>query len=447
MRISLSSVNILKTEFEKEISSKKWFAKLLKGNLYEFEKELHQWILKFYDRICDALVNEFSKSKCFDKVQRDLAKKKGMKKLKIRPVELQLRTGSKVKYESLYAKQVSKDHQGSRHLSHLYWNISEKSGPMYESISCLLSVICPSFMLSKSILNYQGIHANFDRIRNLSLSISDRCKSNRTKIQLKKGETLAGKRVLIAIDGGRTRMRYYNEENQKGRSAKYDTPWQEPKLFVITTIDKKGKTNKEELPIYDSCFRDDETFEILEQYLKELEIEKAKDVQFVADGALWIWKRVKPMLIGLGVKKDKIIETLDYYHAMEHLYQLFEYVEKDKKEQVSKKLKQALWQGDIKKIKRWVKKGIPGVNLEEFNPYKYFYKNRNRIDYQRLRKEKRPCGSGVIESGIRRIINMRFKCPSTFWYPQNVEKLILMRSIALSGRWEIMMNNLTKIRT
>jgi len=41
---------------------------------------------------------------------------------------------------------------------------------------------------------------------------------------------------------------------------------------------------------------------------------------------------------------------------------------------------------------------------------------------------------------------MRFKCPSTFWYPENVEKLILMRSIALSGRWEIMMNNLTKIR-
>ena len=141
-----------------------------------------------------------------------------------------------------------------------------------------------------------------------------------------------------------------------------------------------------------------------------------------------------------------IIETLDYYHAMEHLHELFEYVEKDKQESISKKLKQALWQGDIKQMKRLVKKGIPGVDLEKFNPYKYFYKNRNRIDYQRLRKERRPCGSGVIESGIRRIINMRFKCPSTFWYPENVEKLILMRSIALSGRWEIMVNNLTKTR-
>ena len=446
MSISLSSVKILKTKFEKEIRSPKWLDMLLEGDLHEFEQDLYQWILGLYDEICTLMIDQLSKSKSFEQVQRNLARKKGMKKLKQRPVEIQLRTGGKVKYNSLYAKKVPKEYKGSRHLSHLHWNISEKSGPMYQSISCLLSVLCPSFMLSKSVLNHQGIAANFDRIRTLSLSMSERCKENRAKIQLRDGETLAGKRVLISIDGGRTRMRQYEDDSQKSRSGKYETPWQEPKLFVITTIDKKGKVNKAEMPIYDSCFGDDETFEILAQYLKELEIDKAKDVQFVADGALWIWNGVKPMLVSLGVKEAKIIETLDYYHAMEHPYQLFEYVEKEQKEKVTKQLKQALWQGDIKKMKRWIKKGIPGVDLAEFKPYKYFYKNRNRIDYQRLRKEKRPCGSGVMESGIRRIINMRFKCPSTFWYPENVEKLILMRSIALSGRWEIMIKNLTKIR-
>ncbi|MEM6812702.1 MAG: hypothetical protein AAF549_09580 [Pseudomonadota bacterium] len=446
MSISLSALKILKSEFTKALRSKKWLEKLLIGDLYGFEQELHEWLLGFYDKICSAMIKQVSSSIKFEKIQREISEKRGLKKLSLRSVELQLRTGTKIRYDSLYAKQVPKGYEGCRHLSHIHWRVDQKSGLMYQSLSCLLSVICPSFMLSKSVLNYQGIHANFDRIRKLSLTMAHHCKENRTKIQIKDGETLAGKRVLIAIDGGRTRMRQYDEENQKGRSAKYTTPWQEPKLFVITTIDKNGKANKEELPIYDSCFGDDETFEILEQYLKELEIDKAKDVQFVADGALWIWNRVKPMLTSLGVKEDKILETLDYYHAMEHLYELFEYIEKDQKESISKKLKQALWQGDIKKIKRLVKKGIPGVDLEQFNPYKYFYKNRNRIDYQKLRKEKRPCGSGVIESGIRRIINMRFKCPSTFWYPENVERLILMRSIALSGRWETMLNNLTKIR-
>jgi len=88
-----------------------------------------------------------------------------------------------------------------------------------------------------------------------------------------------------------------------------------------------------------------------------------------------------------------------------------------------------------------IKQGITGVDLENFNPFKYFKKNCNRIDYQALREENRPCGSGVIESAIRRIINLRFKAPSSFWYPENVEKLMFMRGVALAGRWEIMMNN------
>ena len=95
-------------------------------------------------------------------------------------------------------------------------------------------------------------------------------------------------------------------------------------------------------------------------------------------------------------------------------------------------------------MKRLIIKGTPGVDLDNFTPYNYFNKNRERIDYQALKNEKRPMGSGVIESGIRRTINLRFKSPSTFWCPENVEKLILMRGIALSGRWGIMMNNLTK---
>jgi len=446
MRISLSSAKILKTDFEKEIRLEKWFTRLISGDFYGFEEALYKWLLELYDKICEVMLNQLGKSNKFDSLQRELAKKNGLKKLKTRRVEIQLRTGTKVKYDSLYAKKSPNSYEGTRHLSHLFWKTEKKSGPMYQSLTCLLSVICPSFSLSKEILNYQGVHANFDRIRSLSLSLGANCIKDRSQIQLQEGETLSGKRVLISVDGGRTRMREYLEKKEDKRKQKYDTPWREPKLFVITTVDENGKTNKERLPIYDSCFGDDETFEILAQYLKALEIEKAKDVQFVADGALWIWNRVKPMLMGLGVKESKIIETLDYYHAMEHLYQLFEYVEKDQKASISKKLKQALWQGDIHKIKRLVKKGIPGVDLEEFNPYKYFYKNRNRIGYQRLRKEKRPCGSGVVESGIRRIINLRFKCPSTFWYPENVEKLILMRSIALSGRWENMINNLTKIR-
>ncbi len=444
MKISPSVLKVLKTEFDKQISSEEWLNILISGDLYNFEQLLYESIMTLYDKICESLINEVSNSAEFIAKQKKEAESKGLKKLVSRPVELQIRTGTKIKYASLYAKKAPKGYEGSRHGSMLIWSSNLKSSPMYQSIICLLSVICPSFDLSKRILNYQGIHANFDRTRALSLSLGGVAISKRSSIQLAAEESLEGKRVVISMDGGRTRTRVYAYEGRAKRDQNFDTPWREPKLFVITTIDEKGKINKQDLPIYDSSFGDDETFEILKEYLKNLKIEKAKDVQFVADGAPWIWNRAKPMLIDLGVKKEKIIETLDFYHAMEHLHELKEYLEKDEIDSIFKKLKQALWEGSIGKMKRLLVKGIPGVDLEDFTPYKYFVRNKHRLDYQSLKKQNRPLGSGVIESGIRRVINLRFKSPSTFWYPENVEKLILMRGIALSGRWEIMMNNITK---
>jgi len=270
---SPSVVKILKTEFERQILSEDWLIMLLSGDLYNFEKLLHKSITNLYDQICETLIKAVSQSVEFIERQKAVAERIGLKKLVSRPVELQLRTGTKIRYDSLYAKKAPQGYEGCRHLSLVFWQSCLKSTPMYQSLTCLLSVICPSFDLSKWILRYQGIHANFDRTRALSLSLGEACMSDRSSIQLSPEECLSGKRVVIAMDGGRTRTRVYNEERKTNRNQKFDTPWREPKLFVITTIDEKGKINKQDLPIYDSSFGDDETFELLAQYLKTLKIE------------------------------------------------------------------------------------------------------------------------------------------------------------------------------
>ncbi len=440
MIIPVSVVKLLKTEFECLIKSEEWCFFLLNENLYEFEQRLHQSLFLLYDRICLEVINFVSKTPAFVNAQKERAKKLGLKKLEFRKSQLQLRTGTKVSYDSLYAKAAPDYHKGTRHLSLLIWQSNLSCGPMYKSLSCLFSVLCPSFEVSKSLMNYQDVSANADRIRQISLSLADECMEKRGTIQLSKEETLANKRVVIALDGGRTRTRVY-EEGKVGRAEKFSTPWREPKLFVITTIDAEGKPNKKEKPIYDATFGDDGVFKLLGNYLANLEIDKAASVQFLAVGAPWIWNRVKPMLLNLGVTEDKIIETLDYYHGMEHLNDMKVYFEKKEQDSYYDQLKEALWQGDFGKMIELVEQGIKDVVLEDFNPIKYFKKQQNRIDYQSLKADNRPCGSGIVESGIRRIINLRFKGPSTFWYPENVEKLIFMRAVALSGRWDIMMKN------
>lgn len=440
MQIPPSLVKILKREFIEILNRQDWLEILLKGQVYKFEEHLHQELLELYNKICEMLIEYLSLQPAFVSAQKEKAEEEGLKKLEFRKASLRIRTGKKIRYDSLYAKKAPAGYEKNRHLSLQLWQSEDGNSPMYKSITCLYSVLCPSFEVSKWLLQYQGIESHYEIVRSSSLNLATACMAQRSSIQLEKGETLSGKRVIIAMDGARTRTREYEEE-QAGRTKKFRTPWREPKMFVITTCDEDGQINRSTKPIYDGTFGDDKTFELLAQYLKGLEIDKAQSVQFLADGAPWIWNRVKPMLLRLGVASDKIIEALDYYHAIEHVNDMKVYFDQDKQTTHFEKLKDALWKGDFMEMKNTIQEGIKNVDLEEFNPFKYFEKQKERIDYQFLRNENRPCGSGIIESAIRRIINLRFKSSSTFWYPENVEKLIFMRGVALSGRWKIMMKN------
>ena len=50
----------------------------------------------------------------------------------------------------------------------------------------------------------------------------------------------------------------------------------------------------------------------------------------------------------------------------------------------------------------------------------YLDKHQSKTQYADYQNNKLMCGSGIIESGIRRIVNLRFKSPGIFWYEENV---------------------------
>lgn len=445
MQIPLTITNILISQFSSMLFSNNWLTLLLEGDFHGFEQSLQHSIQSLSDEISKALITRVSQTKAFEQKQRELARQLGMKKLVFRPSNIQLYTGTKVSFPSLYAKKVPLNYsKPTRHLSALYWNTLKGASLRYASLLCLLAVICPSFDLAKSLLRYLGIKTSFSRVRDISLTLADACMEDRAGIQLQGGETLAHQKVIIGIDGGRTRTRVYEAQTvyKDKRRQPFETSWREPKMFVIACIDANGKVDKKRLPIYDGSFGDEKTIALLKTYLEKLQIDKAASVQIIGDGAPWIWNKVQLMLLNLGVEKERIIETLDYYHALEHLHELMGYFPKTKQKDSLEKMNYHLWRGNIGAMKKVVKQFIDDIDLKKFTPWQYFEKHQRRMNYRQLRKQKRPCGSGIIESAIRRVINLRFKSPSSFWYPDNVEKLILMRSIALSGRWEIMIGNI-----
>src|SRR5262249_36063271 len=105
---------------------------------------------------------------------------------------------------------------------------------------------------------------------------------------------LAGKRVRVSLDGGRVRTRrtHRGRKTAKGRHG-FATPWREPRVLVIDILDAQGRPDRLRLPLYDVLIGDAEAiWALLIGYLRLLGAAYAAVVEFIADGAEWIWKRV-----------------------------------------------------------------------------------------------------------------------------------------------------------
>jgi hypothetical protein len=270
---------------------------LERGNLYSFETQLREFLRDLYVQICEHFLVGLINNEFYGKELKKLATEKGFKKLSRRSTSLQVGNGQRISYVDYYAEEVPSGYAGERFLSHLYFKNVGKSSLFYSSLVSELSLLTPSFALGEQVLSDLGISSNSEHNRILSLNLGNLGLENRVENMLSPSETVANKRVIIGIDGGRTRTRDWKAKENEGDYGGFNTPWIEPKLLVISILDKEGKM---ELPIYDACFGDDELMDLLSEYLKRLQIEQAASVQVVADGAVWIWNRVKPMLLNLG---------------------------------------------------------------------------------------------------------------------------------------------------
>jgi hypothetical protein len=65
------------------------------------------------------------------------------------------------------------------------------------------------------------------------------------------------------------------------------------------------------------------------------------------------------------------------------------------------------------------------------------------LQYVRFRRRGIPCGSGAIESTIRRVINLRLKSNAIYWLEDNAEAIFTIRALILCERWE---NTLSRVR-
>ena len=425
-----------------------WMEKLIDGDLRSYEAELSNSLMIVYENISKQLL-PIAAAEISGQLK-EQGQTAGGRKIELRSMPVRIGTGLQVEVISPYVKKPGKDWVGSRHLLVNHWKIIGGATPaLYDKVG-YLAALGPSYEVGHQTLTKFGVNICQSSVRDLTNRLAAYCYDvGEENLMLEPQENLAGKNVVISVDGGRTRTRIYDGQVNESGSLTYQTAWCEPKLFVIDVLNETGQPERHELPVYGCRFAETDTLDLLKRYLQKLKINKANQVQILADGAPWIWKNVKPLLVSLDVRADRITETLDYYHASQYIHDLVDEMpnkigQRQKKEYLTQ-FKDWLWEGATDQIVQACKKIYkrPGQLIKRW--INYMDKHQGKTQYADYEANNLMCGSGIIESGIRRIINLRFKNSSTFWEKEKVEKLFFLRAALLSKRWELVMKNLSNI--
>jgi len=258
------------------------------------------------------------------------------------------------------------------------------------------------------------------------------------------GSELAGKRVGVAVDGGRTRTREYAPQGRKTKSGRrrFQTPWREPKLLIIYVLDERGHSDPSFPPFIDGTMEGpDALMELLAMHLHRLGASQAREGVFLGDGADWIWMRVPWVLEKVGLSAPLWQCAVDFYHVMQHVSAALEAVfAKDPatKQRQRGRLKKMLKRGEIEEVLGYLRKLSVRTSIVE-DQIAYLERRQQLLKYANLLRHRLPIGSGAVESAIRRVINQRLKAPGMFWRRENVEPMLFMRAQALTSRWDEMM--------
>jgi hypothetical protein len=332
---------------------------------------------------------------------------------------------------------------------------SEGSSAALASRVARMTALLPSFQTADDELARDGLCLDIKEVRRIALQQGFELLSTR-KHDLEgyraglmpRGTALRGKRVGVAIDGGRVRTRVAvrkkkDKRTGKRRRKKYRTEWREPKLLIIFEIDKRGRMVRGSRPWIDGTFQGpDECLELLAMHLHRLGAADARLVAFLSDGAPWIWERLAWIEKRVGLKTERVLKVLDWCHAVHHVSLALEALglPKLERQQLYRQLRSWLKAGQAYRVTAELSVRAQHCPPEAavWTPIAFLEKHAQagHMRYGQFRKRGVPLGSGAIESAIRRVVNLRLKGNGMLWEVENAEAMLVLRSAALTGRWE-----------
>jgi len=397
-------------------------------------------------KICNSFESEE-----IDSESKELAKSqpKQFKNYGKRTILIRFAGGSEIRISTNYygRKKKRKDKEHGFYPALCLFGIHDKCTPALASEVSMLSAALCSLDEAKQMLDSRGCNLNIKTIRNIIKRYAARARLSQEEDHgevFLDAKDIVGRRIIISTDGGRIRIRKKKAEKTKKGRNRYHTDWKEPKLLIIYVVNEQGRLDKKFSPFIDGSLNGpDGIFGLMKYYLKKLNIILADKVLFVADGAHWIWDRVGKLMQSLGLKTQQVLELLDFYHAVEHLYALAKLVkgwhEKERKRWVKTQRHNLRW-GKLDMVFSAIKiicQGRRSKTLRRERDY-FIVRNKNRLNYADIASMNLPIGSGAIESSIRRVVNLRLKGPCIFWKEDTANEMLMLRCYYKAKRWDML---------
>lgn len=315
------------------------------------------------------------------------------------------------------------------------------------------AVLYPSFEIARGQLARQGVHLGIKTVEGITHRLGAELLTKRSAdLHAWRRGTLActneleGKRIAVAVDGGRVRLREKRRRQigrgkHKKRKRRYTAAWREPKLLTIFELDSRGRMKSGSQAVIDGTFEGpDAVMELLAMQLHRLGAARAKHITFLADGAPWIWSRWPWVVQTLGLSVSQVSFVLDWCHAVHHVGLAVAdlKVNQQARQRIFRRLRRHLRHGRVNLVLKELRQraGRRRRGTERWRVIDYLEAHRDHMDYQALRASGRPMGSGAIESAVRRVINQRLKGNGITWLQDHAESMIALRAAALSGRWD-----------
>ena len=289
-------------------------------------------------------------------------------------------------------------------------------------------------------LRSDGIALDIKTLRSTAYRYAARARAAQQSAACGLLDRVTGKRVVVSLDGGRVRVRRKKRgpKTKKGRN-RFHTDWKEPKLLILYVVGDDGRPSQTWAPIIDGTLRGPEAvFALLLSYARQIGLNAADKVLFIADGAPWIWRRLQRLIAALGLSPTQVLGLIDFYHAAKQLsdaVKLRRWSATQRTRWLNRTrglLKRARVDEVITALRELCRGRTAGKIRTHLN---YFLKNRHRFAYTTMVGLGLPRGSGAVESAIRRVVNLRIKGASIYWLPESVDAILLLRSFYKSGRW------------